>query len=88
MQTKFLLTSSLLTSSHSNYYCYRPVRPRTKLSMALGLLPRFRRPDLWSDIMGVKGQGAVRISHIPESREILPNFAAVDKVHISANSTN
>jgi hypothetical protein len=38
-------------------YCHGPVRARTKLSLAPGLLPRFRRGDLRSDIsrgMGVK----------------------------------
>jgi hypothetical protein len=49
-------------------YCHRPVRARTKLSLASGLLPRFRRPDLRSDIsrwMGVKWVGAVRYVRYP-----------------------
>jgi hypothetical protein len=49
-------------------YCHGPVRARTKLSLASGLLPRFRRRDLRSDIsrsLGVRWAGAVRYLRYP-----------------------
>jgi hypothetical protein len=90
----------LLTAGGNVRYCHGPVRACTKLSLASGLPPRFRRPDLRSDIsrgMGVKGVGAVRYLRYPRShvrfREIswasihIPTFCLCQKGHKSRSRT-